>query len=331
MRSGGSAPLAMERPASGLPLYLLDERGEGRLSPDIACELLVEAGLALAPSVVHIEAREERWLVRVPGQQLAWFAASQHGVERLQTERRVLRLLAARCGFRVPQILFESTDGAFDVRAMVPGESDPWRVYAAVRDSAALAARLGTAVGELLAEQHSRIGAADVAGWLPRRPAWPEPCEWVLGRLAGVVDDPALLADATSVMEAYESVPVSEADRALVHTDVGFHNLAIDPLTHTAHGLFDYDGAAWADRHHDFRYLVFDTDRYELLAAAVSAYEAVVGHHIHRERVFLYNAACAITFLAYRAGTKPEERSCGRTLDEDLRWSRLAIARFMSS
>ena len=132
-------------------------------------------------------------------------------------------------------------------------------------------------------------------------------------------------------MEAYERVPVLEADRALVHTDVGFHNLGIDPQSHTVHGIFDYDEAAWADRHHDFRYLVFDWDRYDLLEAAVAAYEPVVGHRILRQRVLLYNAACAVTFLAYRAGTQPEERSCGRTLAEDLQWSRLAIARALAS
>jgi hypothetical protein len=127
------------------------------------------------------------------------------------------------------------------------------------------------------------------------------------------------------------SLPVSEADRALVHTDVGFHNLGIDSQSYTVQGLFDYDGAAWADRHHDFRYLVFDLDRYALLAAAVSAYEPVVGHRIQHERVLLYNAACAGSFLAYRAGTKPKDRSCGRTLAEDLHWSKLAIARAMAS
>ena len=301
------------------------------LSPDIACEVLAEAGFEFTPSDVHVEAREERWVVRLPGQHLAWFAASQHGLQRLQTERRVLRLLAARCTFRVPRVLFESAAGDFDVRAMVPGESDPWRIYAAVRDSVELAVQLGAAVGTLLAEQHARIGAADVAGWLPRRPVWPEPREWVCTRLRTVVDDPGLLASAEAIMEAYERVPVSEADRALVHTDVGFHNLGIDLQSHTVHGIFDYDGAAWADRHHDFRYLVFDLDRYDLLEAAMSAYEPIVGHRIQRARVLLYNAACAVTFLAYRAGTRPEERSCGRTLAEDLRWSRLAIARALAS
>jgi aminoglycoside phosphotransferase (APT) family kinase protein len=225
------------------------------------------------------------------------------------------------------RVLLEDAAGEFDVRAMVPGVSDPWRVYAEVRDSVELAGRLGRALGAILAEQHARISAADVAGWLPRRPSWPESRDWVRARLVRVVDDPKLLADADAVMRAYEAVPILETDRVLVHTDVGFHNLGIDPASRDVYGLFDYDGAAWADRHHDFRYLVFDLDRDELLDAALSVYEPVVGHEIQRERVRLYNAACAITFLAYRVGTGPEERSCGRTLEEDLRWSRHAIVR----
>jgi hypothetical protein len=91
------------------------------LSPDIACEMLAEAGLAFTPSDVHVEAREERWVVRLPGQRLAWCAASRHGLQRLQTEHRVLRLLTARCTFRVPRILCESAAGDFDVRADGPG------------------------------------------------------------------------------------------------------------------------------------------------------------------------------------------------------------------
>jgi hypothetical protein len=75
---------------------------------------------------------------------------------------------------------------------------------------------------------------------------------------------------------------------------------------------------------------VFDPERYELLEAASSVYESAIGYRIQRDRVLLYNAACAVTFLAYRVGTKPEERSCGRTLAEDLRWSRHAIAKVLS-
>jgi hypothetical protein len=126
------------------------------LTPDIAGELLARAGFRFALSDVHVEKREERWVVRLPGHRIAWFAASGSGLERLQRERRVLRLLDGRCTFRVPRVLFESATGEFDVRAMVPGESDPWRVYAEVRDSVELAVRLGTAIGAMLSEQHSR-------------------------------------------------------------------------------------------------------------------------------------------------------------------------------
>jgi hypothetical protein len=34
-----------------------------------------------------------------------------------------------------------------------------------------------------------------------------------------------------------------------------------------------------------------------------------------------------VTFLAFRAGAAPAERPAGRTLAEDLRWTRLAMAR----
>jgi Phosphotransferase enzyme family len=300
-----------------------------QLTPALACEVLGSVGLKYTPADVRVEARAERWLVHLPGQRLAWFAASQEGCRRLITERRVLRLLEARCSFGAPRVLLEDAAREFDVRAMVPGSSDPWRVYAEACASVELARRLGRAVGVILAEQHARISEADVAGWLPREPRWPESRDWLRERLVRVVDDPTLLAAADAVMKLYEAVLVRETDRALVHTDVGFHNLGIDPASRDVYGLFDYDGAAWADRHHDFRYLVFDLDRDDLLDAALSVYEPIVGHKIQHDRVRLYNAACAITFLAHRVGARPDERPCGRTLAEDLRWSRHAMARVL--
>jgi len=177
------------------------------LTPKIACDVLMKAGLQLTPAQVRVEAREERWVVYLPGQRLAWFAASDDGRGRLTTERRVLRLLEARCTFGVPRVLFEDAAREFDVRAMVPGVSDPWQVYAKVRDSVELAVRLGAAVGAMLAQQHARISAADVAGWLPHQPSWPESHEWIRERLVRVVDDRKLLADADAVMAAYEAVP----------------------------------------------------------------------------------------------------------------------------
>jgi len=58
-------------------------------------------------------------------------------------------------------------------------------------------------------------------------------------------------------IERYEVVAVDAGDCVLVHGDVGLQNLALDPGTDTVDGIFDYDGAAWANRYHDVRYLLF--------------------------------------------------------------------------
>lgn len=301
------------------------------LTAEAACAALTPAGLRLDPQDLRIEPREERWLAKMPGGRLAWFARSQAGAQALATERRVLKLLAARCAFAAPRVVYEAPDGQVDVRTVVPGRDDPWVLYDAVVRDAAFARRLGAEIGAVLAELHTRVTPADVAAWLPAKPSWPEAREWVRERLPSVVADADLRARADAVMAAYESVAVDPADLVLAHTDVGFHNLAIDAGTHAVNGLFDYDGAACADRHHDFRYLVLDYERDELLEGALAAYEPAVGRTIDRARVVLYNAACAVTYLAFRSGHAPEERWCGRTLEEDLRWSRLAIARALGS
>lgn len=295
------------------------------LTAEAACETLRGVGIACWPEDVQIIAREERWAVSIPGERIAWFPASELGNKRLAVERRVLRLLAERCSFQVPRILFVS-DCGFDLRQMVAGQCDPWSIFHRCQADLNLARKIGRSIGSILAEQHVRIHEADVAGWLPQRVAWPEPNRWIRERLPHVVDDHDLIHIMAQVIERYEAVPVGAKDRALVHGDVGFHNLALDPQTDALNGIFDYDSAAWADRHHDFRYLLF-VDREDMLDSALEMYEPATGYQISRNRVRLYNAACAISYLAFRIGTPPDRRLCGRTLAEDLQWLRTALSK----
>jgi aminoglycoside phosphotransferase (APT) family kinase protein len=245
----------------------------------------------------------------------------------MQCERRVLRLLQARCTFKAPRVLREGAAGAMDVRSMVGIDCDTAAIEAAARGDADTASAIGAAIGKILAEQHTRIALADVEGWLRRAPSWPESRAWIVERIRAIVDDRSLLRGANAVMSAYEELRVRQADCALVHTDVALHNVAFD-AEHRVCGVYDYEEAAWADRHHDFRYLALD-DHDELSKAAMSAYRDITGYAIRADRIALYHAACALTYLAHRAGTAPDERSCGRTLAEDLRWSRAAIARVL--
>ncbi|HST59024.1 MAG TPA: aminoglycoside phosphotransferase family protein [Longimicrobium sp.] len=303
----------------------------GSLTPQEVCDALGELGLPVAPADVVLERREGRWMARLPGGRLAWFAATESASAALTAERRLLRLLAVRCGFGVPRVLLESPDGDFDVRSMVPGLADPWTLHARVVGDADAAARLGAGIGAVLADLHTNVRAADVADWLPAVPDWPEPRASVAGRLPRVVADAELHARADEVMARYEALRTADEDRVLVHTDLGFHNLGVDPETLAVRGVFDWGTACWADWHLDFRHLVMATEDETLLDAAIAAYESATGRTLSRARILLHNAAVAIGFLAYRDGVAPDVRWCGRTLEEDLAWTRLAIGRVFES
>ncbi|HEX8244600.1 MAG TPA: GNAT family N-acetyltransferase [Longimicrobium sp.] len=247
------------------------------LTPERACDALSAAGISVSPGEVAVERRDGRWLARLPGERLAWFAASDAGRAMLARERRVLRLLEARCRFAAPRVLAEAEDGRWDVRTMVPGACDPFCLFRRACSSGEAAARLGASVGAVLAELHTAVPAAEVAGWLPTTLEWPEPREVVREHLPRVVADPALHARADAVLARYESLDVADEDRVLVHGDLGFHNLGVGAGTFAVTGVFDWESACVADRHLDFRYLVCDLERWELLDAALAAYEPATG------------------------------------------------------
>jgi len=290
------------------------------------CSLLADNGITATASDVRVEARDDRWAAWPSDGRMAWFPMNADGAQRLYVERKILGLLASRCTFRVPRILYSAAAG-WDVRSMVPGICDPWALYNRLQGDRRLAKQIGRSLGTILAEQHSRINKEDTSDWLRTRLSWPEPWDRIESRLPDVVHDAALLHEIGQVIERCRA----EEERGpgncvLVHGDLGLHNIAIEPSTGTVQGVFDYDGAAWVDRHYDFRYLIFDRQDESLLEGALEVYEPGLGIRLDRDRIWLFNAACAIGFLAFRQGTPPETRSCGRTLAEDLAWVQYALS-----
>jgi aminoglycoside phosphotransferase (APT) family kinase protein len=301
-----------------------------KLSTEQAAGALSAAGFTVSPRELSVDPREERAVVMMPGWRAAWFACSEAGRAQLRHEARVLRLLAERCSFKTPRMLFESGDGALQVRALVPGETAAFERYREAQDSPDKAREFGSSIGEVLAEQHTRIREHDGASWLRRSLAWPLPPAQTRDALRRVISDGKLCARCERLLLMGEGVNVGPADCTLVHGDVGFHNAVLDPKTFRVVGLYDYDGAAWADRHYDFRYLLFDKPGSavdDVLEAALAAYEPRTGVTLSRPRIQLYNAASAVSYLAYREGHAPDERWCGRTLAEDLAWTEQALAR----
>jgi aminoglycoside phosphotransferase (APT) family kinase protein len=292
----------------------------------IAAALALD-GFQVDPATIEVMVREDRLAVRLPGARMAWFASNARGLRRLERERRVLGLIARHCAFAAPRVLHTSADG-WDVRALVEGEFRPFAIYDRVKADPGFAETVGRALGAILVQLHTAIPAADVAGgWLPKRCGWPPPIAFAEQRLPKVTGDTALIDRALKLLARYETAEAAVVDRVLAHTDLGFHNAVIDPRSGAVAGVFDFDGAAYCDPHHDFRYLLLDVEGETLLEAAIHVYEAQTRRSIHRDRVRLLNGACAVAFLALRAGSAPDAAPAGRTLAEDLRWTRMALAR----
>ena len=299
------------------------------LSPEAALAALEVLGASCRVEDIRLEWHDDRWFAFLPGHQLAVFPATAHATLGVDRERAVLRALERRCSFAAPRLIAVAPDGSGDLRAMVPGVHSTFAVYDRVRDDVPNALRVGAAIGAMMAEWHTRVRSSDLGVQLPSLPDWPKSRGWIRERLPHVVDDPTLEWAAEQVIGRFEdSDPMGPpADRVLVHTDLGLHNISIDPETLEVSGVFDWEGACWSDRHFDFRHLVFATDSHPLFDAAVAVYHECTGARISLSRVFLHNAAMAVTYLAFREGHAPDERWCGRTLAEDLHWTRTAIAR----
>jgi aminoglycoside phosphotransferase (APT) family kinase protein len=291
--------------------------------PDAAiAAALARAGVRDAP--LAILERDGRRGALLPGDRIAWFPRHADGAALLARERRVLRLLERHCRFAAPRVLHE--DGAgWDLRTMVPGVSNPYDVHERAREDRALAVRIGAQLGRILADQHARVPASALGAWLPALPDWPRAED--LPRLPQVVEDRALLARIDEALRRRAALVAEPGPRVLTHSDLGFHNIAFDPATFDVAGVFDYQGAAFGDRHLDFNKMSLHcADGSEpLLEAAAGVYEELTGAAIHRGRVLLLNATEAIGFLGFRFGHAPEEEWCGRTLAQDLAWADKAL------
>ncbi|HTC50424.1 MAG TPA: aminoglycoside phosphotransferase family protein [Steroidobacteraceae bacterium] len=285
---------------------------------------LLEAGFRHDPRALELHLSKERVAVRMSHDRMAWFPSSQAGHALLTKERRVLRLLERYCHFPAPRVLYEDERG-WDLRALVKGAVRPSGLTERIMGDCAFAHAFGEDLGRMLAQQHARIPAAELTGWLPTVPNWPRAED--LAHLPETVGDNRLRGRIARALERRAELTRSLRDPVLVHADVAPHNLAVDPASFRVVGLFDYEGAAFGDRHHDFAYMVFSSAETPMLEGARASYESELGIRIDRDRVRLLNAVAAIGFLAFRHGHLPEEAWCGRTLTQDLAWTNDALER----
>lgn len=295
-------------------------------SSQAAC-ILSDLGVDVSSDDLRLERRDDRWLIKWPGERIAWIAASEFAVARLQRERQILRTLQGRVPFELPIVIAQTGDGASQLRTWIQGIVDPRAVHRRVVMDPDFALKLGRSLGRAIAAIHMQDVDEFLKALLPRVPDLPTSCDEFFDKLLRVVDDPAIHAGAQSVMTSYLDIleSLSVEPRALVHGDLGFHNLVLSQDMSRIKCIIDWESACWFDPHLDFRYLLADFDHLTLFDAAVTGYEQSGGSRINRHRVVLYNAVSALGFVAHRDGVPPDVKWCGRTLAEDVAWTHRAL------
>lgn len=298
------------------------------LSSQQIADRLHSAGRSVRADDLRIEKRDDRLLAQWPGNELAWIAHNDDGKTQLVREGEVLGVVRRGCSFAVPEETYRSADDTLSIRTVIVGRVDPAVIHQRIRTDGTFAKALGRYVGESLAQLHACPVSSTL--YLPREVSWPMSTSWMEERLPRVLrDHDALLPALRELLARYQGEQ-STADRVLAHTDLGLHNIVFDEALTQPLGIIDFESAAYVDRHFDFRYLVLDFPDAGLLDTAMSIYEALTGIRLDRRRIVLYNAACACCYLAFRDGVAPETRWCGRTLQEDLAWTREALANLAS-
>jgi aminoglycoside phosphotransferase (APT) family kinase protein len=298
------------------------------LSADTARELLRTAGVHVPVEKLTVERRERRWILNwADPTHLAWLPADADGAAQLDIENRMLTLVAKHCSFAVPRTLYFDPANGLAIRTRIPGAVDPEGLYQRMRRDPALGGRIGQWLGRALAELHA-IPVQNVSGWLPARPSWPEPLMWIRENLPEVLDaKSALLPRLNALLRHYEVLIDRQHDPVPAHTDLGLHNLVVDPESGLPRGVIDFDAAAYVDRHLDFRYFVFNTADNSLLERALKSYYEATGRTLETKKVYLHNALSACSYLANRVGHDASEAWYGRTLAEDLAWVDMALRR----
>lgn len=279
--------------------------------------VLRDAGIETSPNTLVLE-REERAVVFLDDERLAYVASCPEGAQRLETERAVLAVVGPSVSFRVPEVLHVGGDGSFDLRTRLPC-AHHWDIFHHVVSDDGFAMRLGETVGGMIAELHAIAIDDPVANSLVHPMPWPLPSGQIVEMLPHVVEDSRLRARIRDALARFDDEPIIE-QRVFSHGDVGFHNMAFDENHHVL-GMFDFDDAGIVDRHWDFSNFALHPHQPEMLEATCRGYEERGQAPLDRARIVLYNAARAFSHLAYRLGHPPDERWCGRTLDEDLAWS----------
>jgi aminoglycoside phosphotransferase (APT) family kinase protein len=290
------------------------------VSPERVSVLLAEAGEHVAPDRLVLVRRGWRWLVTLPDDRMILLPVDEAGAQRLVHERRLLAALGPRLRVAIPRPL-GSLDGPLDLRERVRGEVGI-HLHSQLIEDVPSALAYADDLARVLAELHQAFADDELralAGPV-RDDVYPLPEPQLRAVVPSLPTE--IHARVHAVLDRYAALPPD--DPVLVHNDVGTHNLAFDPATHRVTGIFDFEEAARADRHRDFKYLPSYGPR--ITARVLELYRERTGVEISVERMRLLHFATALSFWVWReSDPEAHDRLSSRNRDQALAWIGLAL------
>ncbi|HEY4844072.1 MAG TPA: aminoglycoside phosphotransferase family protein [Candidatus Dormibacteraeota bacterium] len=234
--------------------------------------------------------------VVVNGEYIFRFPTNEQGRASLERAAWVVRHLRGRTSLAVPGLdLVGRRLATFGYR-MIPGVPLDTPRYRRLPESDQLG--IGTAIGRFLAEMHLALAVDEAAPVLTDEPLHPMSARTLRLHFLPRIADESQRSFAARVIDRYEQIRPTAADRTVLHNDLHGHNMLFDPVTCRVAGIVDFADVAIGDRHMDLFHL-YSWDE-PCLLAAITEYQRRCGVALSPERCIIYNAAQDFTDLTWR-------------------------------
>lgn len=293
---------------------------------DQALQIVNLLGIVASRSDLVLDQREKRIMIHVPGNMMLIFPTCDEGRCIQQRERNILNRLTDRATFAVPCVEKVAEDESWELRKKVPGVNGI-TIYERLLIDDNLAQRTAITAGRILGELHSIFHETE-AQTLGTHPIFWVPLDVIREKLARYLPDEYLKAQIYCLIDKINDIEVSKEDLVFLHGDFGVHNMALNPESLELNGIFDFEEASFGDRHWDLKYLYSYSETF--ISNLLHEYQEVTGVTLSKDKLVLYHALTATAFLANRIDQPAGDYICGRTLEQDLRWTNEAVRRAWS-
>ncbi len=174
---------------------------------------------------------------------------TQEGVALLEREAKALALLQGKVMTAIPVPLHYETN--FLVYKKIPGS--PLIAYAFARYGNKQRSKLLLEIAQFLTQLHSALTPEEIASLNLTKSDLPWSLEKLQAHRHHLADNKDLLEVFDSLMNIYQEEMAAPFEPTLIHNDMSFNNIIVDPLTGQLRGIIDFTDIAFDDPQLDLR------------------------------------------------------------------------------